>query len=325
MNLQPINASASPEVQMNENFVVLDWATVYGKNSVTTTGLTWGYFGGRWGGFLVTADTLTLADGADNFVVIAAATGAITVESPAANWNNQVDYRRVYKLTTVAGAVTVIEDHRNGPGGALSGGLGPQGVQGDVGLQGPTGDQGIQGITGDTGPQGIQGIQGDTGPAGADGAGTGDVVGPASATDGLLALFDGATGKLLKAAAVNLAALAQLDATQSWTKAQSGVPVALTSTAASIAVDLALANNFTHTTTENTTLAAPTNPVAGQSGCIIVTQDGTTPFTLAYDAFWKFPGGTVPDLTATAAAVDIFTYYIESATRATCALLKDVK
>lgn len=33
---------------------------------------------------------------------------------------------------------------------------------------------------------------------GADGAGTGDVVGPASATDGALAVFDGTTGKLVK-------------------------------------------------------------------------------------------------------------------------------
>ncbi|MGH6893723.1 MAG: DUF2793 domain-containing protein, partial [Dongiaceae bacterium] len=36
------------------------------------------------------------------------------------------------------------------------------------------------------------------GDKGADGAGTGDVVGPASSTDGRFALFDGATGKLLK-------------------------------------------------------------------------------------------------------------------------------
>lgn len=37
-----------------------------------------------------------------------------------------------------------------------------------------------------------------TGDKGADGAGAGDVVGPASATDGGIALFDGTTGKLLK-------------------------------------------------------------------------------------------------------------------------------
>ena len=55
MNLQPINAAASPEVQMNENFEALDWATVYAKNPVTTSGLAWGYYGGRWGGNLAAA------------------------------------------------------------------------------------------------------------------------------------------------------------------------------------------------------------------------------------------------------------------------------
>ena len=79
------------------------------------------------------------------------------------------------------------------------------------------------------------------------------------------------------------------------------------------------------TMTENSTLSAPSNPVQGQSGCIVITQDPTTPRTLAYNAFWKFPGGTVPTLTASAGAVDVFTYYIESGTRATCSLLGDVK
>jgi len=46
---------------------------------------------------------------------------------------------------------------------------------------------------------------------------------------------------------------------------------------------------------------------------------------LAYNTFYKFAGGTVPTLTATASAVDTFAYYVESATRATCQLIKDVK
>ena len=103
-----------------------------------------------------------------------------------------------------------------------------------------------------------------------------------------------------------------------------GTVTALTSTAASMAINLALANNFSHTTTENTTLAAPSNPVAGQSGVIVITQ-GATPRLLAYNTFWKFPGGTIPTLTASASAVDVLAYYIESATRATCQLIKDVK
>lgn len=104
-----------------------------------------------------------------------------------------------------------------------------------------------------------------------------------------------------------------------------GTPVALASSSNSIALDMYSANNFKHTLTENTTLAAPSHPVEGQSGVMVFTQHASSPKTLAYNSFWKFPGGTVPTLTATNGAVDILSYYVESATRATCSLIKDVK
>ncbi|MBF0167696.1 MAG: hypothetical protein HQL45_08690 [Alphaproteobacteria bacterium] len=53
-------------------------------------------------------------------------------------------------------------------------------------------------VSGFIGPQGPQG------PQGAPGTGTGDVVGPASATDANIALFDGVTGKLIKDGGVAL-------------------------------------------------------------------------------------------------------------------------
>lgn len=121
-----------------------------------------------------------------------------------------------------------------------------------------------------------------------------------------------------------LAGKAALSATQTFIGAQRGAVVVLTSTAASIAINLAASNNFSHTTTENTTLAMPTDPVAGQSGVITITQ-GAIPRLFAFNTFWKFPGGTVPSLTAVAGAVDDFVYFVESATRATCQLIKDVK
>ena len=111
---------------------------------------------------------------------------------------------------------------------------------------------------------------------------------------------------------------------QAFSKAQRGTPVALTSTSNSIASDFSLGNNFTHTTTETSTLANPTNLVAGQSGVIVITQ-GATPRTLAYGSYWKFSAGTVPSLTATGAAVDVLAYYVESSTRITAKLLTDVK
>lgn len=109
-----------------------------------------------------------------------------------------------------------------------------------------------------------------------------------------------------------------------WDVTQRGAVTSLTSSSGSIAINLAATNNYSHTLTENTTLAAPTNPVAGQSGCIVFTQHASSPKTLAFNSFWKFAGGTVPTLTATNSAVDVLTYYVCSSGFAVCQLIKGV-
>jgi hypothetical protein len=117
--------------------------------------------------------------------------------------------------------------------------------------------------------------------------------------------------------------LAGLAISQAFTKGQAGTPVALTD-ASSVAIDLSLANNFTLTLAGNRTLAAPTNVTAGQSGVIVVSQDGTGSRTLAFNSIFKFAGGTAPTLTTTASAVDILAYYVESSTRITVTSLLNV-
>jgi hypothetical protein len=117
--------------------------------------------------------------------------------------------------------------------------------------------------------------------------------------------------------------VAGLAVAQSFTKAQRGSVVALTD-AATIAVDLSLGNNFSVTLAGNRTLGAPTNVTAGQSGVIVVTQDGTGSRTLAFNSVYKFAGGTAPTLTTTASAVDVLAYYVESATRITVTSLLNV-
>lgn len=133
-------------------------------------------------------------------------------------------------------------------------------------------------------------------------------------TDGTVMTFPAATDTV-----------AALGTVQSWTKAQRGTSTALTSSSASIAVDLSLANNFTHALTENTTLANPTNIVQGQSGVIVLTQNASAAKTLAFGSYWKFVGGTAPSLTTTLSAVDVLAYYVESSTRITARIMNDVK
>jgi len=111
---------------------------------------------------------------------------------------------------------------------------------------------------------------------------------------------------------------------QSFSVAQRGTITALTD-GATITPNMNNANNFSVTLGGNRTLANPTNLTAGQSGVIVVTQDGTGSRTLAYGSNWKFPGGTAPTLTTTAAAVDVIAYYVESASRITARLVADVK
>jgi hypothetical protein len=117
---------------------------------------------------------------------------------------------------------------------------------------------------------------------------------------------------------------AKTDVAQSFTAAQRGTVVALTD-GATITPDFAAGNNFSVTLGGSRTLANPTNLTAGQSGVIVVTQDGTGGRTLAFGGNWKFPGGTAPTLTTTAAAVDVIAYYVESASRITARVVGDVK
>lgn len=123
MNLQPINASASPEAQINENFETLDCFSVYGKDPRTTENLTWVYYGGRWSGFSITggiANAITLTDDDDNYLVVAKATGVLSASNSSTNWDDTNNYARVYKITAASGVVTATEDHRGGLYGIFS-------------------------------------------------------------------------------------------------------------------------------------------------------------------------------------------------------------
>lgn len=104
--------------------------------------------------------------------------------------------------------------------------------------------------------------------------------------------------------------LAYLDATQAFTKGQSGDFIPLTSSGESVAISLDDGNNFSHTLTENTTLAAATGVAItntqSESGIVYIKQHHTTPHTFAFNAFWKFK--TAFSMTATLDGLSGFSY-----------------
>lgn len=143
--------------------------------------------------------------------------------------------------------------------------------------------------------------------AGGGGGGSGDVVGPATAADGAVALFDGTTGKLLKAGGAALASWATKTA-------PAGDPVGTTDTQtlsgktivglkeARVAmavnnIDLALGNVFTKTISGASTLTVSNVPAAGVSASFILKLTNGGSAAVNWWAGVKWPGGTPPTLT----------------------------
>lgn len=83
---------------------------------------------------------------------------------------------------------------------------------------------------------------------------------------------------------------------------------------ATITPDFSASTNFSVTLGGNRTLANPTNMVAGQSGSIFVSQDGTGSRTLAFGSYWDFANGTAPTMSTTANAVDRIDYVVRTTT-----------
>lgn len=169
--------------------------------------------------------------GVDGDYYIQTGTGATGIlgdvwRKASGTWSIQVNIRGATGATGSTGADGAAgADGADGADGATwsTGATDPDngnGANGDFYLQTGTGATGVLGDVW-TKSGGAWAITGNIrGATGASGAGSGDVVGPASSTDGYIALFDGVTGKLLKVhtaapgalAALNTVGAAQIDA-----------------------------------------------------------------------------------------------------------------
>ena len=143
---------------------------------------------------------------------------------------------------------------------------------------------------------------------------------PAADSSGTQALTSNGSGTLAWATTGD----ATLANDNTWTGAQRGQVTGLTS-ASTITIDMSTTNNHSVTLAHNTTFNAPSNQVAGQSGSIFITQDGTGSRTAAWNANFKWKGGTAPTLSTAAGSVDRLDYIIASSGNIHAVATLDVK
>jgi len=85
-----------------------------------------------------------------------------------------------------------------------------------------------------------------------------------------------------------------------------------TSNSGSITLDFDIYQNFVLTATGNITLANPSTESAGQSGIIILIQDGTGSRTLSLGTDYETAGGSGLTISTAANAVDVIPYFVKA-------------
>jgi hypothetical protein len=97
------------------------------------------------------------------------------------------------------------------------------------------------------------------------------------------------------------------------------VITALTS-ASSVTIDFSLSNHFSCTMGHNIAFGNPTTESVGQSGTIVLTQDGTGSRTASWGSQFLWAGGTAPTLSTAANAVDRIDYFVAAADKIHCVI-----
>ena len=116
-------------------------------------------------------------------------------------------------------------------------------------------------------------------------------------------------------AAVGTTPAMSIDENQMTTFGKAAIGATLTDTTNSggITLDFNAYQNFILTFTGNVTLDNPTTETVGQSGIIVVIQDGTGSRTLSLGTDYETPGGSGLTISTAASAVDIIPYFVKAA------------
>ena len=101
--------------------------------------------------------------------------------------------------------------------------------------------------------------------------------------------------------------VAVVNTAQQYSRAHNFAATALTITGGTVPWDLSQNQVATLTVNTTTTMNTPTNPQAGATYVLIVTQSGGNN-TLSFSTAYKFPGGNVPVLSTGASQVDVLSF-----------------
>ena len=92
-----------------------------------------------------------------------------------------------------------------------------------------------------------------------------------------------------------------------------GATLTDTSNTGSVTLDFDAYQNFILTFTGNVTLAAPSTEKVGQSGVIVIIQDGTGSRTLSLHGDYETAGGDALSISTAGSAVDVLPYFVKAA------------
>lgn len=207
---------AAKEAAANQLWDAATPAMLYARNPATSTGLTWGFIGGRFANADIANGTVALTNNATNYVVANRTTGAVTASTGTTDWINNA-FQRLYEVTTSGGVVTNWIDHRTMLPGTV---------------------------------------------------GSGDVVGPASATDNALPRFDGTTGKLLQGSGVLVTDNNEISGYRGDLNAQTGTTYTLVAADTGKVVEITNASAITLTMPNNLPVGWCCTVVQGGAGQI---------------------------------------------------------
>ena len=112
-----VQGSGSQDIQANALYDAASPAMLLGRRASTTTGLTWGYYGGNFtksDGLQTTLanSTVSLTASTTNYIAVQKSDGTLYCTTTTTNWNNLADFWRLYSVVTGTATVTSYTDER---------------------------------------------------------------------------------------------------------------------------------------------------------------------------------------------------------------------